>query len=139
MIDLELSAGERICRQVVEICQENGIAILFSSHDFDHTPPAEEMMRRFELMSAWGADIAKLAVMPQTAEDVLALMKTGWQASARMAERCPIVAISMGKLGAISRVSGRVFGSCMTFATVQNASAPGQLSVEAIRSMLAIL
>ena len=52
----------------------------------------------------------------------------------------PVVTMSMGGLGAVSRVSGAVFGSALTFATAGGApSAPGQLPVERVRAMLELL
>ena len=56
-----------------------------------------------------------------------------------MKENCPhypLVTMAMGGLGAISRVSGEVFGSCMTFASVEKTSAPGQMPLEDVLMIL---
>ena len=47
--------------------------------------------------------------------------------------------MSMGKLGGVSRVTGRLFGSAMTFGSVGQASAPGQIAVRQLREMMNIL
>ena len=44
--------------------------------------------------------------------------------------------MSMGQLGMISRVTGQLFGSALTFGSAQQASAPGQLSVQVLRNYL---
>ena len=56
----------------------------------------------------------------------------------RYADR-PIITMSMAKTGVISRLSGEVFGSAATFGAVKKASAPGQISVTDLRTVLTIL
>jgi len=50
-----------------------------------------------------------------------------------------IIMIAMGSLGMISRLSGEIFGSAITFASVRNASAPGQISVTDMKSILQLI
>ena len=45
----------------------------------------------------------------------------------------------MGQMGTISRLAGGVFGSDMTFASVLEESAPGQIPAKNIRRVLGIL
>ena len=52
----------------------NNIYIIMSNHDFDKTPATSELERRLTLMKIFGADIAKIAVMPNSARDVLNLL-----------------------------------------------------------------
>ena len=67
-------------------------------------------------------------------EDVLDLLQTTAQISAQTMH--PIITMSMGKLGVISRISGATFGSAVTFATVGQASAPGQIPLDKMRAIL---
>ena len=86
-------------------------------------------------MQELGADIVKYAVMPTRERDVLTLL----DATLTMKEehpKTPVITMSMGRLGAISRISGELFGSCLTFATAGNASAPGQLPAAVVKEML---
>ena len=92
------------------------------------------MKRRYEQMEAWGADILKLAVMPQTTEDLLTLLTVCKDAS--RASNHPVVAISMGGLGLESRICGEAFGSAMTFGCLGKPSAPGQMEVEQLAQVL---
>ena len=66
LIDIELFTGEDFVRREISYCHEKGVKVILSSHDFARTPPKEEMTARLRRMEALGADIAKLAVMPQT-------------------------------------------------------------------------
>ncbi len=132
LIDLELFQGEDVLTPLITQAKEKNVKVIISSHDFQKTPPKEEMVARLCKMQQLGADIAKLAVMPVSKQDVLTLMET----TAYMQEnhgRTPVVGISMGKLGLISRLSGSWSGSTITFGTVGKASAPGQISVAKIR------
>jgi len=51
----------------------------------------------------------------------------------------PIVTISMGKLGLVSRIAGSTFGSAITFGTAGTASAPGQLDSANLKNILDVL
>ncbi len=57
-----------------------------------------------------------------------------------MTSRVPLITMSMGPLGAVSRLAGQVFGSCATFATLGDAgSAPGQLPLDDVLSALDLI
>ena len=106
----------------------SGCLVMASNHDFQKTPSTEEMVRRLRRMEELGADAAKLAVMPTNRQDVLNLL----QATVTAAETLsvPVVTMSMGSMGVISRICGSLTGSAMTFASAGEASAPGQIPVE---------
>ena len=96
------------------------------------------MLGRLRAMAEAGADAAKLAVMPRSAHDVARLLGVTARASEEL--DVPVVTMSMGTLGAVSRVSGAVFGSALTFATAGGASsAPGQLPIGEVRRCMALL
>ena len=105
-----------------------------SYHNFEATPPKAEMNDLFETMNALGADVLKVAVMPRTPEDVLALLSA--TCTARRNTGKPVISMSMGGWGAVSRVTGTLFGSSATFASVERASAPGQFGVETARRLM---
>ncbi|MGO1834997.1 MAG: type I 3-dehydroquinate dehydratase [Actinomycetaceae bacterium] len=114
-----------------------GPAIVMSHHRFDATPPAREIVERLAAMEAAGADVAKLAAMPTRWSDVLDLLA----ATAARAEeaRVPLVTMSMGTLGAPSRLVGGRFGSAATFASAGDVSAPGQMPVAEVLRALDLL
>lgn len=125
LIDLEYSAGEDTVRALAGYAKSKGVVSVGSSHDFGKTPSIGEMVDRLHTLQLWGCDIAKLAVMPHSHSDAACLL----QATAQMADRypeTPIITMSMGPLGAMTRLCGGAFGSCATFAAAGKASAPGQ-------------
>ena len=112
-----------------------GAAALFSEHHFDGTPATEAMTAALTGMADAGADIAKLAVMPRSRADVLELLA----ATAEMTElhlETPVITMSMGALGGVSRLCGEAFGSAMTFANPGTASAPGQVPLDVVNAVL---
>ena len=92
------------------------------------------MMSILQNMEETGGDILKLAVMPSCPKDVSALLNV----TARMKEKTarPLITMSMGKLGAVSRFSGSVFGSALTFGTAGRSSAPGQIDARKLKELL---
>lgn len=135
MIDIELFMPEEILNELVTAAKENDIKIVMCNHDFDKTIEKEEIINRLCMMQDKGADICKIALMPNSRRDVLTLLDATLEMNEKHA-RCPLITMSMGGLGAISRISGEIFGSAMTFGVGTVASAPGQISVDELNSAL---
>lgn len=138
LLDLELFMPETQVADTLELAHQKGIYIVMCNHDFDKTPPKEEIVSRLQQMQEKGADICKIAVMPQTSGDVLTLLDATQEMYENHADR-PLITMSMGVLGMISRLSGQAFGSAATFGSAGTASAPGQISVTELRTMLKTL
>ncbi len=135
LIDVELFMGEKILKSLVQSAHDHHALVIASSHDFEKTPPKKEILSRLIRMQEWGADLAKIAVMPQTSDDVKTLLEASQEMVSEYA-RGPIVTMSMSDLGKITRVIGEVSGSSMTFGSAQKASAPGQIEVRKLKAML---
>ena len=145
-IDVEV---QRDCLpQVCEQAHGLGIDVVASFHDFEATPADEVLEEVLARMAREGADLAKIAVWPTSAHDVARLLGVCARATAGARERSglgvPVAAMSMGALGAVSRVAP-AFGSALTFAVVPDeqgqarASAPGQLPIQDVRRCLELL
>lgn len=133
LVDIEADRGDDLVRALVKVAHEKGVGVIMSHHDFKKTPKDAELRATLEKEKALGGDILKLAVMPEKPSDVARLLLV--TAQAREAGLSPLVTMSMGPLGSVSRVSGEVFGSAFTFAMTGKASAPGQLAVEEVVSI----
>ena len=138
LIDVEIFTGDEIVREIIESAHERGVKIVGSSHDFDRTPEKEEIVGRLKKMQQMGADIPKIAVMPQNRKDVLTLLLATEEMTAEYADR-PIITMSMSGTGLISRLCGEVFGSSCTFGAVGKVSAPGQMNVEDLDTVLELI
>ena len=140
IIDIEAFHKSGRAAELIEYAHSCHIPVIASFHDPEATPEKDEIVRRLrQMQDELGADIVKAAVMPQSRADVLTLLSATEEMTSKYAER-PVISMSMGPLGAISRVCGQSFGSAATFARSGNSSsAPGQLEVEAVDTVLGIL
>ncbi len=134
LIDVEGVAFEN-ADSLIEELKELGSKVIVSSHDFNKTPQKNEMIRRLCEMQKMGADIVKLAVMPQSVKDVLELLADTEEMN-RLYAKQPIVTMSMAGQGVISRLAGELVGSAMTFGTAGKASASGQIDVKELDFIL---
>lgn len=134
LLDVEFDENVRV-HEEIRALQELGSYVIASHHDFERTPPGNVIRQCLEEMKDSGADVVKLAVMPENMEDVLRIMgETGY--FHRVYPFCPIITMAMGALGTLSRAAGEYFGSCLTFASAGEASAPGQLPAEELSGVL---
>jgi 3-dehydroquinate dehydratase-1 len=136
-IDFEMGNDPAHVREVRERSRAGGVQLVLSFHDFNATPSVEVMNDRFAEAERLGADIAKVAVMPRNMQDILTLLNATLQSSEKRG--IPVVSMSMGGPGSITRLCGWAFGSALTFAVGASASAPGQLPIEDLETGLAIL
>ena len=138
LVDVEAFTGDDAVKAVVERAHECGVKVVTSNHDFYKTPAQEEIVSRLKKMQELGADIPKIAVMPQNKKDVLTLLAATEEMATEYADR-PIITMSMAATGVISRLCGEVFGSALTFGAVGKASAPGQMGAEDLKTVLTLL
>lgn len=137
LADYEMDNEAADVSRVRALARRHGLPLVLSFHDFQRTPAADELAARFAQAHRLGADVAKVAVMPQSLEDVHRLLGATLHASRTLP--IPVISMAMGGLGAVSRVCGGVFGSALTFAVGSTASAPGQMPIDDVRAVLAAL
>lgn len=138
IIDVELFSEEKDVRTLIETAHANGVYVIISNHDFAKTPPKDEIISRLRKAQEYGGDLPKIAVMPNNTYDVLTLLEATTEMYEQYADR-PIITMSMSGKGMISRLSGEVFGSALTFGAAKRASAPGQVAVAELQNVLSLL
>ena len=138
LLDVELFSGDGVVEEIIDCAHQNQLKVIASNHDFEKTPSKEEIISRLQKMQEIGADILKIAVMPKSTKDVITLLSATEEMSANYAQQ-PIVTMSMSGIGAVSRIAGETFGSCVTFGAGKNASAPGQIEMTKLEQILAVL
>lgn len=136
LIDVELPVA---AQSAEDICEESGLSlreqideihafggkVICSYHEFDRMLSPEEILEKIQIMQAAGADVFKIAAMAVTKEDAENLLKT--TAFLHQNGIGPLVMMAMGEWGKTTRVATGRYGSCITFAAGQEASAPGQV------------
>lgn len=131
-VDIEMACPAS--KALVAEAKAGGYDVVGSCHDFTATPSAAQITQKLAQITAAGADITKVAYMPRTAQDVAALRHAAHDFADAYPHQ-PLIAISMGQLGAPSRTD---LANCLTFATIADgaASAPGQATIAHVRAWL---
>ncbi|MDO4666148.1 MAG: type I 3-dehydroquinate dehydratase [Actinomycetaceae bacterium] len=131
---LDVETARLMAPDLVAAAKWRGIKVVGSFHDFQGTPTVDNMQEILRRQVYLGVDIAKIAVMPRTPADVIALLQVvTW---ARQQLPVPVIGISMSELGKISRLWPPALGNYATFASVGEVSAPGQFEISAILPLL---
>ncbi|MHC6178551.1 type I 3-dehydroquinate dehydratase [Clostridium sp. JNZ X4-2] len=136
IIDVELSIGNNeLVKEIVDTVHQCGVKVIMSSHNFQMTSEKDELIEKMCEMQNLGADLPKIAVMPCSVKDVLNLL-TATNEMVRYHSKTPVVTMSMGSLGVVSRIAGETFGSAITFGAAKAVSAPGQLEADRLYKVL---
>lgn len=138
IIDIEIFSGDEVVKENIKNIHNTNVFVVGSNHDFFKTPDKDDIIARLVKMQKLEADICKIAVMPKCTYDVLTLLAATNEMYTKYADR-PIITVSMGPMGIISRLSGELFGSAMTYGTVGEKSAPGQVPLKELEIALNIL
>ncbi|MEW6218433.1 MAG: type I 3-dehydroquinate dehydratase [Thermodesulfobacteriota bacterium] len=135
-VDVELGCGEPVRQRLVQAAAGSATRVIVSWHDFASTPGQEALAAILRRQQATGASLGKVVTMACHHLDVLRVLGLQTEAAAL---GFPLIAFAMGPLGAISRLACLRLGSAMTYAapTPERATAPGQLTVDALLALLA--
>lgn len=133
-VDYEACHDVTFINKVKHHAKENEKQLILSYHNFRETPANDLLIKRLKKAEELGADVAKLAVMPKNQEDVFRLLEVTHQADATL--QIPIVTMSMGNVGKISRLFGWIYGSAITFGSGVHQSAPGQIPLKELRHFI---
>ena len=134
VVDIELRAEPECRDMVVQSAKAAGKRVIISYHDFSATPSIAEMQKILSECFDAGADIAKLATTPQSYDDALRLLKLTLENKSRQ-----VCIIGMGAYGAHTRVIAPLYGSVIAYASIGDATAPGQFSVSELAMMIRML
>ena len=137
-VDVELrSLRERDLTDLVAAVRDHDAAVIASVHDFEATPPREELRDLLASATEHG-DVGKLAATAETRGDVLSLLAVTHE----FAERgLPVATMAMGGAGRHSRAVAPLYGSRIGYAPVDaaDATAPGQYDLETLSSLIEAL
>ena len=126
-IDFELDNDPDHLRRVREDTQRHEIRLILSYHNLSYTPGLDYLVDRFLEAERLGADVAMVQVMPRDRADVLRLLAATAEADNKA--RIPLISMAVGPLGSVTRMIGGLFGSWLSFAVGESASAPGQIPI----------
>ena len=130
-VDIELDADATYRESLILHARKNDCKVIISHHDYQGTPPVDELHRLVENIFSLGADIAKIACKADSARDNARLL------GLLDGDRAVIV-IGMGPVGKITRVTAPLLGSPFTYCslTEDRPAAEGQLDIKATEGLL---
>lgn len=137
LIDYEIDNNLEHIKNLREVSKKHQKKLVLSHHNFEDTPTKIEIIKHLSKMAFHNADVAKAAYMPKNHEDVMNLLNATRDAKKLL--EIPLITISMGDIGVMSRVLGWVYGSVLTFAVGEKSSAPGQISIESLQEMIGMV
>jgi 3-dehydroquinate dehydratase type I len=136
-VDIEAGTDVALIRELKEAIRKGGqgTKLIVSHHDLRGTPGMRTLRKRLDECVELGADMVKIVTSARTMEDnlrVLSLISPGRK------KGVDVIAFCMGEMGRVSRVMAPLFGSCITFASLDKGeeSASGQFTAEEIRKIL---
>lgn len=132
-VDVELAAAPDLREKLISTTHELGKTVIVSHHDFNGTPPMDKIKDMLEMAWQSGGDIAKFAVKANSSADTINLLRITHEATR------PVCLIAMGDLGKHTRVIAPFYGSVLTYGSVGEAVAPGQLSIAELKRMMKVL
>ncbi|GCC11848.1 3-dehydroquinate dehydratase [archaeon] len=136
-IDIELRMQSDMQDEIVKEARKNRVDIIISYHDFNSTPEVETLLSILEKEESEGATIAKVAVKANSEKDVLVLLNILQAAKERIS--IPVIGISLGRKGRISRVAAPLLGSIATYGYVNRKTAPGQIEVKKLKEIIELM
>jgi 3-dehydroquinate dehydratase I len=120
--------------ELADFFDDNGIRTLVSWHNFAITPDQEFLVDLIDKMRVFSHFI-KIVTTANTIEDTIRIMNL----YKLIGSSLNLIAFSMGELGIISRVLCNIVGhSPFTYATAENAIAPGQLTIHQMKSIYSL-
>jgi len=130
-VDIELGSPTLLREGLAQAARRNGCEIIVSHHDFQSTPDRDELMEIVDRCFEEGADLAKIACVVKERADAARLLGL-------LEDPRPIVAIGMGRMGAITRVAAPLLGSPFTYASPEGGppTAEGQLPEGTLRRIM---
>ena len=127
-VDIALKAAIR--EEVIKKAKERKKPVIISEHNLEETPQESELEKIVSEARSCGADIIKIAAQANSPTDIARLMCFTLQQS----KQGPLVCISLGDIGAVSRIIAPLFGSCLTYGYIEKAVAPGQMSLSSLHT-----
>ncbi|MEE3467859.1 MAG: type I 3-dehydroquinate dehydratase [Eubacterium sp.] len=130
-VDIELEKDEDKLREMIVLAQNSYTKIIGSYHDFEAMPEEDFIFKKLEKAHDEGCDMGKIACMAETIDDAGRMLVSTGRFHSEFPS-FPVATMAMGRPGYLTRLYGGLYGSCLTFATIGKASAPGQRSVEEV-------
>lgn len=133
-VDIELSTSKEKIKEVATEAESKNTSLILSFHNFKEVPPRQELIDKAEQMDETGCDFAKLIGFANDPQDSLKMLDFLIQVSEKI--ETPVISFAMGEKGEFTRIAAPLLGSPITYASVEEKAAPGQMDLEVVRQIL---
>lgn len=133
-IDIELSTPEEKRDLLLETALENSTSTIASFHDFEKVPPIKKLTEKTKKIENTGCDFAKIIGFSKDAQDSLKILD--FLVNYTEKNEKPIIAFAMGEKGKFTRAVAPLLGSPITYASIEEKTAPGQFRFSNLKEIL---
>jgi 3-dehydroquinate dehydratase-1 len=130
LIDVEFSTLNKN-KKLLNYVRRTGTPILVSWHDFKRTPPLATLEEKFKQMKKISKHI-KIVSTANSIKDATTVLSLYRKTNSNL------IAFAMGSFGRISRILCLYLGSPYTYVSFGAPVAPGQFSLDEVKSLLAL-
>jgi len=113
-VDIDINQKKQ--DQIIKKARENNCKIIISYHDFEKTPEKIPIKKK-------KADLYKIATKINSLDDCRRLLNL-------LYKRDDLIVIGIGKKGIFTRIIAPILGSYLTYAAINEYTAPGQLKLK---------
>lgn len=133
-VDIEVESEKEYRSELVRYAKNRNCEVIISYHNFEETPPENELKEIVDVCNSYGADIVKITTMSHGKKDNANLLEL-FNTDSR------IVALGMGEKGKITRIIAPFLGSEFTFAATDQGepTAPGQITYQELKKIIHII
>lgn len=131
-VDLELNMSNSNLGRLLELAKRKSVEVILSFHSFKNTPKREILVQKIYAAAQKGARLVKLVTFARDITDNLVILSLPQEAHNLGVK---IISFCMGERGIISRVLCPLFGSYLTYASLETSTAPGQIDLEVMRKI----
>lgn len=128
-VDIELSS--QLCLKTIRLARSFKKKVIVSAHDFKATPAKIEVLYR--QAKTVKADAVKFAFFAKDEIDLLRLIEF-----TRDHKKEPVITMSVGPLGPLSRLVLPAFGSRWVYTFLNNPTAPGQMDIKTLKRLMSL-
>jgi len=146
--DIEMNSDIETLSNIISLSYMKKVNLIFSYHNFEKTPTyemAKDIILRFEdriikkelnEFDILGKSIYKLIFTAQNFEDNLVALELCKEISKNNKK---VISFCMGELGILSRILNIKLGSFLTYAALEEPTAPGQIKINTLQQMYKLL
>jgi 3-dehydroquinate dehydratase type I len=144
-IDIEMNSDKDVLNLVIDLAIKEKVNLIFSYHDFEKTMSFNEtfdLISNFKnrlitkLLNIEKKIVYKVIFTAQNFDDNIIPIKLCEYFSNKNKK---IISFCMGELGVFSRIACVKFGSFMTYCSLDEKTAPGQITIKKLRELYNLL